>query len=212
MGDDVQPAGDLVLASASPRRRRLLEEAGLSFRVVPADVDESIDLALDAGAASEDLALRKARAVAGRLAEETRGGNSIRVLGSDTLVVLGDDGDPRRTFLEKAADEAEARSMLERLSGTRHRVITGVAVLRLEGGEVAATAVGHGVTHVSMRDLSGDELAGYVASGEWRGKAGSYAIQETADRFVTGLEGAGFDNVVGLPVALALDLLGRVGT
>lgn len=205
MGDTL----DLVLASASPRRKRLLEEAGLRFRIVPADVDETIDAALDAGAASEDLALRKARAVAERLAAESLSGGALRIVGSDTLVVLGDDGDPARAYLEKAADEAEARSMLQRLSGTRHRVITGVAVLVLEGGEIVGAHTGHGVTFVSMRELTDEELEGYVASGEWRDKAGAYAIQETADRFVTGLEGAGIDNVVGLPVALTLDLLAR---
>ncbi|MEL6428774.1 MAG: Maf family protein [Planctomycetota bacterium] len=199
----------LVLASASPRRKRLLEERGLEFRVLPADVDETIDLTLDAGDASEDLAVRKALAAAERILREGSGDESLLVLGSDTLVVLGEDGDPDRRFLEKAADQTEARAMLEALSGTRHRVVTGVAVVGIDGEDLLGPPrTGHGTTWVTMRPLDAAELDAYVASGEWRGKAGSYAIQETADRFVTALDGAGFDNVVGLPVDLALQLLG----
>lgn len=190
---------DVVLASASPRRHDLLRRAGVEFRIVPADVDETIDATLDATAVAEDLALRKARAVAGR----PEGAGAL-VLGSDTLVVLGEDGDPERRFLEKAGDEREARAMLGALSGSRHRVITGVAVVdAVGGGELAS----HEVTWVTMRPLGAEELEAYVLSGEWRGKAGAYAIQETADRFVTNLEGGGFDNVVGLPVGLTLELL-----
>ena len=97
--------------------------------------------------------------------------------------------------------------MLRALSGTRHRVITGVAVVRtIDGSE----RCDHETTWVTMREISEDEIGAYVASGEWRGKAGSYAIQETADRFVVGLDGGGFDNVVGLPVALTLALLSFV--
>lgn len=198
----------LILASASPRRHRLLAEAGLVFEIEPADVDETIDSSLESGEVAEDLARRKAAAVAQRHLE--RGlERSTAVIGSDTIVVLGSLEGGSRRFLEKAADEGEAREMLQALSGTRHRVITGVAVAFLEPGDAfPRTAAAHETTWVTMRDLAEDELAAYVASGEWRGKAGSYAIQETADRFVTGLEGGGFDNVVGLPVALTLRLLG----
>lgn len=190
-----------MLASASPRRRDLLQAAGLDFDIVPADVDESIDLGLTAGEAARDLALRKAAAVAARL-----GPGRGPVIGSDTLVVLGEDGSPDRRYLEKAADAAEARSMLAALSGTRHRVITGVAVVPGDQDPLEAPLTGHGTTFVTMRAITPDELEAYVASGEWRGKAGAYAIQETADRFVERLEGD-FDNVVGLPVALTLELL-----
>lgn len=191
-----------MLASASPRRHRLLAEAGLDFRIVPADVDETMDLALDAGRVAEELALRKARAVAAR-----EGCGDAIILGSDTVVVLGEDRAADRRFLEKAAGPDEARAMLGALSGSRHRVITGVAVVDARtGGQL----LGHEVTHVGMRELTDQELEAYVASGEWEGKAGAYAIQETADRFITGLEGGGFDNVVGLPVALTLGLLRRM--
>ena len=94
--------------------------------------------------------------------------------------------------------------MLERLSASRHRVVTGVAVVRARDGRAEAAFER---TWVSMRALTDPEVEDYVASGEWRDKAGGYAIQETADRFVTGLEEGGFDNVVGLPVGLTLELL-----
>lgn len=194
----------LVLASASPRRHELLGQTGLSFEIEPADADETIDMELDAGAIAEDLALRKARIVAAR-----RAGADSAVLGSDTVVVLGDDGDPHRRFLEKAADEAEALGMLSALSGTRHRVITGVAIVANRAGAPLELS-DHETTWVTMRVITQSELDAYVASGEWRGKAGAYAIQESADRFVERLEGGGFDNVVGLPVSRTLQLIGRL--
>jgi len=174
----------------------------LPFRIVPADVDESMNLALSGGGVAEDLALRKALAVAGR-----EGCQDALVLGSDTVVVLGEDGAEERRFLEKASDEAEATRMLQALSGSRHRVITGVALVDARSG--ASQSV-HEVTWVTMRLLSPEEVAAYVSSGEWVGKAGAYAIQESADQFVTSLEGGGFDNVVGLPVGLTLDLILRM--
>ncbi len=131
------------------------------------------------------------------------------MLGSDTVVVLGDDDDPGRRFLEKAADGAEARGMLKALSGTRHRVITGVAVV-VGGSSPPVELSDHETTWVTMRPITDAEIDAYVASGEWKGKAGAYAIQETADRFVDGLDGGGFDNVVGLPVERTLKLLGRL--
>ena len=198
----------MVLASASPRRHRLLAEAGVRFEIEPADVDESIDTSLGAADVAEDLARRKALEVARRRREAGLAA-PLSIIGSDTIVVIGLDGSTDRRFLEKAADAAEARGMLEDLSGTRHRVITGVAVARIDPGDVEAKVVaGHETTFVTMRQLSPPEIDDYIASREWEGKAGSYAIQETADRFVSGLEGGGFDNVVGLPVALTLELLG----
>jgi septum formation protein len=110
--------------------------------------------------------------------------------------------------LGKPADAVEAAAMLARLSGTRHRVLTGVAVVEAQG-ERSESAVE--VTWVTMRHLSAAEQAAYVATGEWQDKAGGYAIQESADAFVTSLEGGGFDNVVGLPVPLTLTLLKRMG-
>ncbi|MFT5048953.1 MAG: septum formation protein [Chlamydiales bacterium] len=189
----------IVLASASPRRKELLARAGVDFEIEISDVDESLDPGSDPRLAAVELAERKARAVAG-----AHVGAAVRVLGADTVVCLG--GAEGSTLLGKPADEAEARSMLGRLSGSRHRVVTGVAVIRCSDGTLWSAAE---CTWVTMRALDPAEIDVYVASGEWRDKAGGYAIQESADAFVTGLEEGGFDNVVGLPVGLALDLLSQ---
>ncbi|WP_419191296.1 Maf family protein [Saltatorellus ferox] len=197
------------MASASPRRHDLLGRTGLKFEVEPADADETMNLALGAAAIAEDLALRKARMVAGRRASEASASPAAAlILGSDTVVVLGEDENPARRFLEKAAHAQEALEMLRALSGTRHRVITGVAAVRVDG-DVSLEFADHETTWVTMRRLNDEELAAYVASGEWEGKAGAYGIQGSADRFVERLEGGGFDNVVGLPVERTLALLGR---
>lgn len=190
-------APELILASASPRRRELLSAAGLRFRVCVSSVDESIDPRTPPQAAALELAERKARAVAQQLA-----GHELRVLAADTIVAL-DDG----RMLGKPADADEARAMLRSLSNTRHRVITGVCALALPSGRLA---LGFERTLVRMRTITPLEIEAYVASEEWRDKAGGYAIQETADRFVLGLEEGGFDNVVGLPVALAQRLLAEL--
>jgi len=204
----------LVLGSASPRRSDLLRRAGLDFRVLPADVDESFDPMFGAVSAACHLAERKARAVADLL-PKPEGGPSQWILGGDTLVVLGPDfevGGAPPTYLGKPNNEIEARAMLASLSETTHRVVTGVAVLRLAGaGESASLVCAAETTLVTMRRISEVEQQAYVDSGEWRGKAGGYAIQESADQFVSNLEGGGFDNVVGLPVDLALRLLEQTG-
>jgi septum formation protein len=192
---------DIVLASASPRRAELLARAGLAFRVVPADVDETLRAETLPEEGARSLAERKARAVAAQLSER-----DVFVLGADTIVAV-DLGDGPR-LLGKPENEFQARQMLRWLSGTRHRVVTGVCAMRARDG-VAVT--GSERTFVTMRAIEPAEIDAYVASGEWRDKAGGYAIQESADRFVTALEEGGFDNVVGLPVKLALELLEKVG-
>jgi len=192
----------LVLASASPRRRELLRAAGVAFELAPVDVDETLEVFDTPRAAALELARRKARAC---LALREQAADEL-VLGADTVVALDHGG--RWRLLGKPADEDEARAMLRSLSDTRHAVVTGVCVLRGRDGAEAADAA---TTWVRMRALSDAEVEAYAASGEWRDKAGGYAIQETADRFVTELVGAGFDNVVGLPVELALGLLGALG-
>lgn len=196
----------IVLASASPRRRELLTAAGLAFEIDPADVDESFDEAIAPADAARLLAERKARTVLARHAAE-----DVIVLAADTIVAVEADGRARQKtlYLGKPADAAEARSMLEALSGSRHVVVTGVCALRAQGQRAALAAE---TTWVTMRTLDPAEIEAYVASEEWRDRAGGYAIQETAERFVTGLEGGGFDNVVGLPVALALECIRRVTT
>ncbi len=191
----------LVLASASPRRRELLGRAGVHFEIEPAGVDEDLAPGLDPIEAARRLAERKARAVALRHREP------VFVLGADTVVAL----EPRPgsyELLGKPATAAEAAGMLRALSGTRHSVVTGLCVVRAADQAVFVDAER---TWVSMRTLAAHEIQGYVDSGEWRDKAGGYAIQESADRFVTALEGGGFDNVVGLPVERALALLRAAG-
>jgi septum formation protein len=186
----------VVLASASPRRRELLERAGLAFTIEVSDVDEALDPRTPPEEAALELAERKARAVTARLRER-----DVLVLAADTIVAVAE------RQLAKAADEREAAGMLRALSGTRHRVITGVCAMRTQD---LALARGFERTFVTMREISEREIAEYVASGEWKDKAGAYAIQESADRFVTQLEEGGFDNVVGLPVELSLRLLAEL--
>ena len=178
------PPDVLVLASASPRRAELLRAAGIRFEVVTADVDERQHSGEDA----ESYVRRLAAAKATRVAAAHPG---RAVLGADTTVVV--DGD----VLGKPADAAEAATMLARLSGRSHLVLTGVCLIDPTGHADASVAF----TTVEFRPLLVDEIEGYVATGEPMDKAGAYAIQGGAGPFVTRIEGA-HDNVVGLPVAL----------
>ncbi len=199
----------IVLASASPRRRTLLEHAGVEFRLDPADIDETVDASLPPAEVAEHLARRKALAVA------VRHPSAALVIGADTTVVVPPSGAGRALgpwdLLGKPGSAEDARAMLRRLSDTRHRVVTGVCIARgvLDSGGEPVCVSGSETTWVTMRAIAPAEVDAYVASGEWRGKAGGYAIQENADAFVTRLEEGGFDNVVGLPVALTLELLDR---
>lgn len=190
----------LVLASGSPRRRQLLAELGVAFDVRPADVDESPR----PGESAEDLVRRLAvdKGEAGLAAAPER---PVVVLAADTLVAV--EGE----VLGKPTDEADAARMLRTLSGTRHQVLTGVAVATADASGTAATlAVEVATTHVHMAPWTDEEIDAYVASGEPMDKAGSYAIQEIGDRKVTRIEGS-FDNVVGLPLALTRRMLAEAG-
>jgi len=195
----------ILLASASPRRRELLRAAGLRFDAVPVEVDESLTSFTDPSEAALALARRKALAGARReLAREPD--CSALVIGADTIVAALDGG--RWCLLGKPADAGGARAMLTRLSGSRHAVVTGVCVARCPD---LALFEDLERTWVRMRVLSEEDVEGYVRSGEWRDKAGGYAIQESADRFVTELEEGGVDNVVGLPVKRTMELIERAG-
>lgn len=187
----------LVLASASPRRRALLEGAGLRFEVRPADVPEEAPPGTPAPALARELAVRKARAASAGL-----GIGPALVLGADTVVAL-DDG----RLLGKPRDRAEAERHLRALSGTTHSVVTGVCLRDAPGG---AEEVFHAETRVTMRRLGEEEILAYVAGGEGLDKAGGYAIQEGADRFVTRVDGSR-SNVVGLPVEEVLVRLAARG-
>ncbi len=187
----------IVLASASPRRRELLEAAGLVFEVEPAEIEEILDPTLTPAELAETLALEKARTVAA-----SRRGSAAWIVGADTVVALPLAPGTWR-LLGKPESKDEARDMLRSLSRSRHQVVTGVCVIRASDAEERTISE---ITWVKMRVIEPEEIEAYVASGEWRDKAGGYAIQENADAFVTELEG-GFDNVVGLPVESTLALL-----
>ncbi|HEX5272242.1 MAG TPA: Maf family protein [Gemmataceae bacterium] len=183
---------DLILASASPRRRELLERLGLVLEVAPADVDETPH----PGEKPVDYARRVAAAKCDVVAEGTGAGRALAVLGADTTVIVED------AILGKPADDADARAMLARLCGRRHEVVTAYT-LRF-GDRRLERAV---TTLVAMRALQPSEIDAYVASGEGRDKAGAYAVQGIAAAFVTELRGS-LTNVIGLPLAEVLaDLL-----
>jgi septum formation protein len=183
----------LVLASASPRRRELLTQAGFAFRVEPASIDEELRLGENPIAYVTRLAREKAESVCRRLAAQDE---ATVVLGADTTVVA-----PSGEVLGKPADAMEAARMLRLLSGATHQVITGVAVVSAGRTEVAAE-----VTHVSVLTLSDEEIASYIATGEPMDKAGAYAIQGYAARWIPRIHGCYF-NVVGLPLALVSGML-----
>ena len=185
----------LVLASASPRRIELLAQVGITpDRLVPADIDETPLKGETAPRLAERLARSKAETVAAREPDAL-------VLAADTVVALG------RRLLEKPADEAEARRFLKLLSGRNHRVFTGVAVKAPGRGDAAVRVV---ETRVAFKPLSDDEIEGYIATGDWRGKAGGYAIQGPAGAFVRRIVG-GHPAVMGLPLYETVQLLRGAG-
>jgi septum formation protein len=180
----------LVLASASPRRRELLSQAGFMFEIHPAHIPEDPRPNEDPIAYVVRVAREKAQAVFDELNDP-----AATVLGADTTVTLDNH------ILGKPEDTADAARMLRLLSGRTHRVITGVAVVTSESAEVAAE-----VTGVRFLALSDEEIAAYVATGEPMDKAGAYAIQGRAARWIPRIEGCYF-NVVGLPIALVSTML-----
>ncbi len=183
----------LLLASASPRRRELLGRLVPAFTVVPADVDESTRAGESAQAYVRRLAEEKAVAI-------HRGEAAAFVLAADTSVVLGE------RILGKPVDDADACAMLELLSGTTHVVMTGVAVVTPTGATHAAVET----TRVTFRPVPRSELEAYVASGEGRDKAGSYASQAGGAAFISRLEGCP-TNVIGLPLVKTRELLLSAG-
>ena len=172
----------LLLASASPQRRAILAQVGIPFDARPTGVEE--ETAGDPAVVAEGNARLKAAAVDGAV-----------VLGADTIVALGGD------ILGKPRDAAQARAYLDRLNGRTHEVVGGIAVKRA-GAMVSAVEV----TRVTFRAVDGATLDWYTGTGEWDGRAGGYAIQGAGAALVRGIEGD-YLNVVGLPLALLLDLL-----
>lgn len=181
----------LILASASPRRLELLAQVGIRpDATLPADIDETPLPRELAGACALRLAAAKAEAIPA---------DGVVVLAADTVVAVG------RRLLGKPADAAEAEAFLRLLSGRRHQVVTGVAVRA--GGRTRTRSV---ETAVRFKQLDRTEIAAYLASGEWRGKAGGYAIQGRAGALVPWIGGS-YSNVVGLPLTETLNLLAAAG-
>jgi nucleoside triphosphate pyrophosphatase len=187
----------LILASASPRRAELLRAAGIEVDVRPADVDESMEAGEGAEQYASRVALAKARAISQHVPD-------CVVLGADTVVVVDD------RILGKPTDSADARQMLRMLSGRTHIVITAVVLIRGAGlaGEIVDARIER--TAVEFAPMSNEEIEWYAATGEPMDKAGGYAIQGLASRFVTRIEGS-YSNVVGLPVSLVYGMCKRAG-
>lgn len=188
------PASTLILASGSPRRKELLSDAGYEFTVEPADVNEP---AIARGKLPYEAALELAIAKADKVA--TAHPEAV-VLAADTVVAFGDQK------IGKPADLPAARRMLQLLSGTTHLVISGVAVVHV-GGKFSRHA--RAGSAVRMRELTQEQIEAYLATGQWRDKAGGYGIQDP-DPFVECISGS-HSNVVGLPMDLARELLDAAG-
>ena len=183
----------LILASASPRRRDLLDGAGIAFEVIPADIPEQRRQNEGPVAFASRLAAEKARAVAERVGPEP----ARRVLGADTIVVVDE------SILGKPRDSGHALEMLTRLAGRSHEVVTAVALVHSDSLAAHVRAV---TSRVRMRAASAEELRDYVAAGESLDKAGAYALQGGGRRFVERVEGSE-SNVIGLPLDETLELL-----
>jgi septum formation protein len=181
----------LILASASPRRRELLRNAGFDFEIRPSQVVEEIQ----PGELPEEFARRAAREKAMQIAASSPRGSLV--LGADTIVVM--DGET----LGKPSDLDDAARMLRLLSGRTHHVHTGICLVRAPDEIVALE---HETTLVTFRELDEDEISHYVECSEPLDKAGAYAIQGLASKFVTRISGC-YSNVVGLPVALLYEIL-----
>ena len=184
----------IVLASASPQRRRLLESVALPVQVVPPRIDETLGAGEPPAEAVVRLARHKAGAVAGRV------GRRPWIVAADTAILLG------RELVGKPRDRDAARGILERLSGTAHEVLTGVALSPPDG--VLETALAR--TQVTFATLTERELEWYLDTAEWREAAGGYRIQGRAGMLVTDLRGS-YSNVVGLPLETIYRMLARHG-
>jgi septum formation protein len=181
----------IILASASPRRRLLLEQWGVPFEIIPCNVDEeNVNFPGEPGIKVEKLALIKAQNTA------QKAGNSL-IIGADTIVVLDN------LILGKPRNDEDAYSMLTKLSGKCHEVLTGVAIVDSEKG---ICKTGHERTRVYFRKISYEEIIEYIGTGEPRDKAGAYAIQGKGALFVERIDGC-YTNVVGLPFELVKRML-----
>jgi septum formation protein len=186
----MQPAVTIILASASPRRRELLAEAGFKFTVVPPEIDESAFADESPRRFAERLALAKARDVAARFPQSL-------VIGADTVV------DFQGQIIGKPADAEDAERITRMLFSAPHKVITAVAIVRLADG---VDIVKSDTTTVYPKKLTAQQIAEHVKSGSWRDKAGAYAIKEDGDEFIDKIDGS-LTNVMGLPMELLQRML-----
>lgn len=184
----------IILASASPRRKELLEKLGIEFEIVESLYDEDKIKTDDPVELVEELALQKALVVAKQF-------DDALIIGGDTTVYVAGE------ILNKASDKREAERMIRLLSGTTHMVVTGVAIVNSLTGD---SVVGHEEGFIRFKSLSEDEIKKYVDSGKWRGFAGGYAMQGAAAPFVTEQTGS-LSAIIGFPVALVTDLLEQMG-
>lgn len=196
----------LILASASPRRRELLAQAGLEFEVVPADIDETPLRDERAAAYVQRVATEKAQAVCAAY-RKSHPESEFTVLAADTAVVLADAIGASGAILGKPLDPADAKRMLGLLSGRTHAVMTGMSAVSSRHGRTVADVE---ITQVSFNVITPKEIEDYVATGEPMDKAGAYAIQGFAARWIPRIEGCYF-NVVGLPIARVIALLAEAG-
>jgi septum formation protein len=185
---------NLILASRSPRRDDLMKSMGFEFEVVPAGEDA------ERGVSHDDPHALPALAARCKCNEVAEGHPDAIVIGADTVVIL--DG----KILNKPADDGQARRFLARLSGQTHTVVTGLSIQRRSDGVDLSASES---TRVTFRELSDDEIAAYVATGEGRDKAGSYAAQGLGSSLIRSIDGC-FYNVVGLPVTLMCELLRKI--
>lgn len=183
----------IVLASASPRRKELLEQIGFKIDIMPSDVDENIEQNISPCEYAKKLSLMKAQDIAGKCIQKEL---SCIVIGADTIVV-------KDTILGKPKNREDAFDMLNKLSGTTHEVITGVTIIDALSGKYLNEAE---ITRVTMNDLTLDEINSYLDVGESFDKAGAYGIQGVGSVLVRKIEGCYF-NVVGLPISRLTQML-----
>ena len=185
----------IILASASPRRKQLLSKAGYQFSVVPPEIDESAYSTeqIDSEQYARQLALAKAKSIAEKHPENL-------VISADTIV------DFQGEIIGKPADAKEARQIIQKLFSAPHRVITGLAICKLSD---STEMVACDITTVFPRRITEEQINEYIKSGLWKGKAGAYDIKENGDEFIEKIEGS-LTNVMGLPMELLERLLGKI--
>ncbi|MEA3466444.1 MAG: Maf family nucleotide pyrophosphatase [Thermodesulfobacteriota bacterium] len=187
---------NIILASASPRRRELLASVGITFQVIPSNIEEKHRI----GESPSDFVLRLSEEKAAQVAQ--RSGITGRwVIGSDTIVVCDDN------IIGKPTSTQDSSSMLHQLSGRSHQVLSGYAIIDRDNNTCIKRCV---TTEVTFRTLTEQEIEGYIATGEPADKAGSYAIQGIGSYIVTGINGS-YTNVVGLPMSHIVNDLKSLG-